>query len=63
MRWWKLLNLFLDGAGFGRAALFSALAQRLGHGGYAATLLVASTVAAFFTVNAWIWLVTQVLVA
>ncbi len=44
-------------------ALFSALAQRLGHGGYAATLLVASTVAAFFTVNAWIWLVTRVLVA
>lgn len=38
-------------------ALFSALAQRLGHGGYAATLLVASTVAAFFSVNAWIWVV------
>ncbi|MDD2727665.1 AEC family transporter [Malikia sp.] len=38
-------------------ALFSALAQRLGHGGYAATLLVASTVVAFFSVNAWIWVV------
>jgi predicted permease len=40
-------------------ALFSALAQRLGHGGYAATLLVATTIAAFFTVNSWIWLVTH----
>ncbi|MEY5099654.1 MAG: hypothetical protein RJA36_2373 [Pseudomonadota bacterium] len=38
-------------------ALFSALAQRLGHGGYAATLLVASTVFAFLTVNGWIWAV------
>ena len=38
-------------------ALFSALAQRMGHGGFAATLLVASTVAAFFSVNAWIWVV------
>ena len=38
-------------------ALFSALAQRLGHGGFAATLLVASTVAAFLSVNAWIWVV------
>lgn len=38
-------------------ALFSALAQRLGHGGYAATLLVASTVIAFLTVNGWIWAV------
>ncbi len=38
-------------------ALFSALGQRLGHGGFAATLLVASTVIAFLTVNAWIWAV------
>ena len=38
-------------------ALFSALAQRLGHGGYAATLLVASTVIAFLSVNSWIWIV------
>ena len=38
-------------------ALFSALAQRLGYGGYAATLLVASTAIAFLTVNGWIWAV------
>jgi len=38
-------------------ALFSALAQRLGYGGFAATLLVASTVIAFVTVNGWIWAV------
>jgi predicted permease len=40
-------------------ALFSALAQRLGYGGYAATLLVASTAIAFLTVNGWIWAVMQ----
>lgn len=40
-------------------ALFSALAQRLGHGGYAATLLVASTVIAFLSVNSWIWIVMR----
>ena len=40
-------------------ALFSALGQRFGHGGYAATLLVASTVVAFFSVNAWIWGLTH----
>ena len=44
-------------AGMPMPALFSALAQRLGYGGYAATLLVASTVIAFFSVNAWIWAV------
>ena len=46
-------------AGMPMPALFSALAQRLGYGGYAATLLVASTVAAFFSVNAWIWTLTH----
>lgn len=43
-------------------ALFSALGQRLQHGGYAATMLVASTVVSFFTVNAWIWLLTHWLI-
>lgn len=43
-------------------ALFSALAQRLGQGGYAATLLVASTITAFFTVNTWIWVVSHWLI-
>ncbi len=44
-------------AGMPMPALFSALAQRLGYGGFAATLLVASTVVAFVTVNIWIWAV------
>ena len=35
----------------------SSLTKRLGYGGYAATLLVASTAIAFLTVNGWIWAV------